>query len=78
MLLDIVAKKFAELMLENGANTESRDNSGWTPLHFAIARGDANIVSLLIQKGADLESRTNDSGDSSLMIALRIYDYQSL
>uniref|UniRef100_A0A8C8RE87 Ribonuclease L n=1 Tax=Pelusios castaneus TaxID=367368 RepID=A0A8C8RE87_9SAUR len=40
-------------LLEEGANVNSRVESGWTPLHSAVQAEEEKIVHLLLEKGAD-------------------------
>jgi ankyrin repeat protein len=42
------------LIEELGADVNSRDNDGYTPLHHAAARGDNEAVLYLVSKGADV------------------------
>jgi hypothetical protein len=44
-------------LLEKGADLESKDNYGQTPLSYAAERGDEAVVKLLLEKGAELESK---------------------
>ena len=54
----------AELLIAKGANVNAKFTGGYfvglTPLHFAAGR-DAEIVRLLIAKGADIDSRSPDT-----------------
>ncbi|KAH6983913.1 hypothetical protein EDB80DRAFT_625396 [Ilyonectria destructans] len=59
-----------KLLLENGADLESKDNSGWTPLSLAAQEEHEAVVKLLVEKGADLESKDN-SGRTPLSWAAR-------
>ncbi|XP_069099881.1 protein phosphatase 1 regulatory inhibitor subunit 16B isoform X1 [Pleurodeles waltl] len=43
-----------KLLLNHGANVNSKDNELWTPLHAAATCGHINLVKILIQYGADL------------------------
>lgn len=45
-----------ELLLEKGADLESRNNIGRTPLSLAAEKGHEATVKLLLEKGANLES----------------------
>jgi len=45
------------LLLERGADTESKSGDGWTPLLYAAANGHETVVRLLLEKGADMESK---------------------
>lgn len=41
------------LLLTLGANINSRDNRGWTPLAHSAYLGRAKIVRILLERGAD-------------------------
>jgi PBP1b-binding outer membrane lipoprotein LpoB len=43
-----------------GADVNSKDESGSTPLHSAAISGHKEIAELLIAKGADVNARNND------------------
>lgn len=45
-------------LLRMGADTDVRENDGWTALHFAAASGAERIVQLLVQAKADCSVRT--------------------
>jgi ankyrin repeat protein len=50
-----------KLLLERGANVNFvQQPGGFTPLHIAASRNDANIVRLLIDNSADKHSMTDD------------------
>ena len=42
------------LVEEVGADVNARDHNGYTPLHFAAARGDNDLILYLVEKGADV------------------------
>jgi ankyrin repeat protein len=42
------------LVEELGADVNARDNDGYTPLHHAAARGDNEMITYLVSKGADV------------------------
>ncbi|KAK7883598.1 hypothetical protein LTR67_011097 [Exophiala xenobiotica] len=48
------------LLLEKGAELDSKDTSGWTPLLRAAENGEEPVVRLLLEKGAKLDSKDND------------------
>jgi ankyrin repeat protein len=47
------------ILLEKGANIESKNTNGRTPLSRASEHG-CEAVKLLLEKGANLESQDND------------------
>ena len=48
------------LLLECGADPESRDHNGQTALYMASSHGSFEVVRLLIDRGADLKVECND------------------
>jgi ankyrin repeat protein len=53
----------AEILLNEGANVEARSSEKFgemTPLHWAADDGSHEVLQLLINKHADIESRNND------------------
>ncbi|KAL9614039.1 MAG: hypothetical protein Q9167_001454 [Letrouitia subvulpina] len=40
-------------LLKNGANINSKDETEWTPLTWAVSKGCVNAVRLFLEKGAD-------------------------
>ncbi|XP_015725242.1 2-5A-dependent ribonuclease [Coturnix japonica] len=49
-------------LLENGADVNSKVESGWTPLHSAVQSGDKEMVQLLLAKGAHPHARKDNGG----------------
>ncbi|KAI9009003.1 ankyrin repeat-containing domain protein, partial [Phycomyces nitens] len=43
-------------LVRQGANTNAKDNSGWTPLHEAARSGHLTIVKLLLDHGGDINT----------------------
>jgi ankyrin repeat protein len=43
--------------LKNGARTDTADDEGNTPLHFASIRGSIEVGSFLLKLGADAYAR---------------------
>eukprot|EP00919_Chromeraceae_sp_WS-2016_P076936 GHVR01182052.1.p1 GENE.GHVR01182052.1~~GHVR01182052.1.p1 ORF type:complete len:116 (+),score=15.91 GHVR01182052.1:30-377(+) len=50
----------ARLLIDKGADVNSRENDGYTPLIWASNRGHTDIARLLIDKGADVNSKDKD------------------
>ena len=51
----------AEILLEYGADLNSRDIEGWTPLHAAAATGNVQLISILVDCGANLVAINHDA-----------------
>jgi ankyrin repeat protein len=57
-------------LIERGANLTLANNTGQTPLHLAVGRGDA-IVRFLAEKGAPLDAK-DSSGRTPLDVAMGV------
>ncbi|KAA8904806.1 ankyrin repeat-containing domain protein [Sphaerosporella brunnea] len=53
------------LLLPQPQQVHEVDAAGWTPLHWAARRGDAELVRLLLESGADVDAVT-DAGRGAL------------
>ena len=62
-------REVVRILVNAGADKETRDGHGDTPLHIAVSRGHSAIVELLIKAGADKETR-DGHGDTPLHIAV--------
>jgi ankyrin repeat protein/spore coat protein CotH len=62
--------KAVEKLLAKGADTNSKDEYGGTPLHGAAFFGQAEVAELLIQKGADINAKNNDGATPMDVLAL--------
>ncbi|TRX89494.1 hypothetical protein FHL15_009663 [Xylaria flabelliformis] len=62
--------EIVQLLIEKGADVESEDSYGYTPLHIAAENGHQEIVQLLIEKGANVES-ANRSRQTPLLKAVQ-------
>src|SRR5262249_17518443 len=55
-------------LLKNGAHINAVDNNAWSALMFAAAQGEADVVRILMSRGADPNLRSKE-GETALMIA---------
>jgi ankyrin repeat protein len=58
-----------KLFLASGMGPNIKDIDGMTPLMMAAQNSRDNIVSVLLQKGADLNSRENKNGFNAILLA---------
>jgi ankyrin repeat protein len=73
-MMDVIhlpSKDMAELLLAKGAEVNSKDKCGRTPLHLAAESADADIVKLLLDKGAKVDEKDDESGFTPLHHAAR-------
>ncbi|KAL8931057.1 MAG: hypothetical protein Q9208_000159 [Pyrenodesmia sp. 3 TL-2023] len=63
-----VRLELVRFLLEQGALHSSND-SGWTPLHYAVRAGHNEIVMLLLDRGCHIDVQTN-SGQTPLHVAI--------
>ena len=64
-------REVVKLLLEEGAELESKDNDHRTPLSWASANGHEAVVKLLLEQGAELESKDNEGRTPLLRAAER-------
>ncbi|MGC2657592.1 MAG: ankyrin repeat domain-containing protein [Bryobacteraceae bacterium] len=57
------------MLLKEGASINARSPLGSTPLYDAALKGDAEIVSDLVSRGADIDARDVNSGTTPLYAA---------
>lgn len=50
----------ADFLLKRGADIESKDSHGQTPLSWAAENGHEVTVQILHEKGADIESKDSE------------------
>ncbi|NWS25087.1 RN5A ribonuclease, partial [Polioptila caerulea] len=55
-------KKAVLELLEQGADVNSKAESGWTPLQTAVQTQDEDLVRLLLDRGASLHARKDNGG----------------
>ena len=65
------SKDMAELLLVKGADVNLKDKDGRTLLHLAAESADADIVKLLLDKGARIDEKNDESGATALHLAAR-------
>ena len=60
-----------KLLLEKGAELETKDYYGRTPLSWAAQKGHEAVVKLLLEKGAGLETKDKNYGRKPLLWAAK-------
>jgi len=71
-----------ERLLSAGANTNARNDDGWTPLHLAAHKGHASVVDQLLKAGADIDAKDKKgytplffaAGEGHVAIVKRLID----
>jgi len=60
-----------QCLVENGADVNSKDSDGWTPLHWFTYKGNLKAVNYLAtRRGADINSK-NEHGETPLHLVVR-------
>ncbi|XP_059174822.1 putative ankyrin repeat protein RF_0381 [Physella acuta] len=59
-----------QILIFHGANIETRDEDGNTPLLICAEKGFTDIALLLVDKGADINSYNKD-GDTALLLSIK-------
>jgi ankyrin repeat protein len=66
------AEDLSVLLSSSPSLALEQDDNGWTALQIAVRSGNLDCVKLLVQKGADVNHRTNGGrGASALFLAER-------
>ena len=66
-----LSKDTIELLLARGTDVNLKDKAGRTPLHLAVESAGADIVKLLLDKGARFNEKDDESGFTALHHAAR-------
>ena len=56
-------------LLSEGADVNFADGEGWSALHYAAAKGRAEVARILIDAGADLKAQSSKVGRTPLHLA---------
>lgn len=59
----------ARQLLEAGADVNERDTTGVAPIHYAAQMGHADVIEILILRGADVGIGTTKDGNTALHLA---------
>ena len=62
------AHRVCRLLVERGADINSKDDKGFTPLHWSAKTGGKDVVQFLISRGAEINAVDN-SGTTALQMA---------
>ncbi len=57
--------------LDKGANIEVKNDAGATPLIFASVKGHPDVVKLLLERGANVNARTNTGNHAAYSRGIR-------
>lgn len=68
---------FIELLLDHGANVDSKSLTDVTPVHVAAQCGQCDALEVLVRRGADVNAATND-GATPLHLAARFNQYYAV
>ena len=60
-----------EVLLQNGAKVDKKNNNNETPLHYAIKENNSKMIELLLQHGANVDEMNGDN-ETPLHYALRM------
>ncbi|XP_019932571.3 death-associated protein kinase 1 [Aedes albopictus] len=64
--------KTVQLLLDHGARLDARDAAGNSALHLAFARGELELVEVLLRNGADFTAR-NCNGEIPIQMGRRMH-----
>lgn len=72
----ISLREVEQFLNDDPACVNARDENGCSPIHFAMQRGDMEVIDLLIARGADVTART-DNGATVLHFIAKPYDHRA-
>jgi ankyrin repeat protein len=55
-----------DVLLKSGSDVNSKDKTGWTPLHLACNDGQWSICELLLREGSPLLNSINCDGATAI------------
>ncbi|GMH36812.1 hypothetical protein BSKO_04685 [Bryopsis sp. KO-2023] len=58
-----------KILIQEGANVDSKDNLGFTPLLDAAFYSRVDVIEVLLESGADIEARTDKSSTALILAA---------
>lgn len=61
-------EKIKDMLIDNPDLISSKDDDGWTPLHFAVATDHKDIAELLLARKAKVDAKDNN-GNTPLLVA---------
>ena len=59
----------AKMLIQNGANVNSKDKKGFTPLHIAVRENQIDLAKICLDHGSEIEAKSNFV-DTSLDLAV--------
>lgn len=60
-----------KLLVDNGADINIQDEFGSQPLHYAVYKGNVNIVKLLIENGTNIDCKNNYEATPLMIASMR-------
>ena len=58
---------YVKVLVENGADVNAQDTSGWTSLHYVIYHKNMSMVKILVNEDTNLELRSFEFGTPLIM-----------
>lgn len=66
------AAKIAEILLTCGIPVDQPDKNGYSPLMLALSTENIDLITILIEKGADVNKKSTNSGTLPILVAGRL------